>query len=118
MGGNVGNDTLAGGAGADMFVFDTALNRFSNVDQISDFVVADDTIELDQSVFAALALGALSADAFAAGMSAQDADDRIIYDSATGQIFYDADGNGSGAQVLFAQVGAGVALTSADFLVG
>ncbi len=38
--------------------------------------------------------------------------------SATGKIYYDADGNGGGAQVLFAQVTAGTALTNADFLVG
>ncbi len=49
--------------------------------------------------------------------SALDADDRIIYDSATGRIYYDADGSGAGAQVLFAQVTAGLALTNADFLI-
>jgi hypothetical protein len=37
--------------------------------------------------------------------------------SATGRIYYDADGNGAGAQVLFAQVNAGLALTNADFLI-
>ncbi len=39
----------------------------------------------------------------------------IIYDAATGRIYYDADGSGAGAQVLFAQVTAGLALTNADF---
>ncbi|MEO5973551.1 MAG: hypothetical protein ABIP91_09360, partial [Sphingomicrobium sp.] len=60
--------------------------------------------------------GALAASAFRAGTAAADADDRIIYDSATGSIYYDADGNGAGAQILFAQVAAGLALTNADFL--
>jgi serralysin len=52
---------------------------------------------------------------FRAGTSAADANDRIIYDSATGRIYYDADGNDAGAKVLFAQVTAGLALTNADF---
>jgi len=44
-----------------------------------------------------------------------DGDDRIVYNAATGQIFYDADGISGAAQVLFATVTAGTALTSADF---
>ena len=48
---------------------------------------------------------------------AADLDDRIIYDSVTGNIYYDADGNGAGTAVLFAQVAAGTALTNADFLI-
>ena len=46
-----------------------------------------------------------------------DDDDRLIFDSATGRLYYDADGTGAGAQVLFAQVAAGLALNNADFLV-
>ncbi len=49
--------------------------------------------------------------------AAHDAEDRIIYDAVTGNIYYDGGGNGAGAQVLFAQVTAGLALTSAHFLV-
>jgi hypothetical protein len=50
------------------------------------------------------------------GTAAGDSGDRIIYDSATGRIFYDADGSGGGAKVLFAKVTAGTTLTNADFI--
>ncbi|MBA2771347.1 MAG: calcium-binding protein [Sphingomonas sp.] len=115
--GGLGNDRLTGGAGADDFYFDSAPNSASNFDRILDFTPADDTIQLDLSVFTGLAgAGALAAGAFRLGTAAGDANDRIIYDSATGKIFYDADGNAAGAQVLFAQVTAGTALTNVDFV--
>lgn len=114
--GGIGNDRLTGGAGTDRFYFDTALSS-SNVDRVIDFSVADDSFVLDLTIFSALAgTGTLSAAAFATGARAGDADDRIIYDSATGRLYYDADGNGAGAQVLFATVTAGLALTSSDFI--
>lgn len=116
--GGAGKDTLTGGTGADKFMFDAALSASTNVDRITDFSVVDDTIGLDISYFAKLsALGTLSASAFYAGTSAHDANDRIVYDSATGKLYYDADGTGAGAQVLFAQVQTGLALTNSDFLV-
>jgi serralysin len=62
-----------------------------------------------------LAEGALYEGSLRAGRSAQDADDRILYDSATGNIFYDADGVGGVAAVLFARVDPGTILTAADF---
>ena len=115
--GGAGNDTLTGGDGADTFVFDSALGS-SNVDRILDYVVADDSIQLDDAIFTTLSAGTLSANAFYIGASAHDADDRIIYNSSNGGLYYDADGNGAGAAVLFAQIGTGLAMTNAEFIVG
>jgi Ca2+-binding RTX toxin-like protein len=117
IGGGGGNDSLLGGAGADTFRFDTALDSLANVDAILDFRVVDDTIRLNQGVFGTLPLGTLRASAFRAGDAAADADDRIVYDADSGRIFYDAEGSGVGAALLFATVTAGTALTNADFVI-
>jgi len=110
------NDVLTGGAGGDAFRFDTALNGVNNVDDITDFSVPQDTIFLDRAVFTAIGSnGALAAAAFVTGAAAADASDRIIYNSATGDIFYDSDGTGAAAQILFATVDPGLALTNSDF---
>jgi Ca2+-binding RTX toxin-like protein len=115
--GGLGSDTLMGGTGLDSFWFETALGK-TNVDKILDFTAADDTIRLDRSIFTeAGAAGTLAESAFVMGTKAGDADDRIVYDQATGNIFYDADGSGLGAAVLFAQVTAGTTLTYQDFSV-
>ncbi|MBA3527225.1 MAG: calcium-binding protein, partial [Sphingomonas sp.] len=114
--GGLGNDRLTGGAGEDGFVFNSELDQRTNVDRITDFSVADDTIYLSRSVFNESLAGPLASGAFHEGTAAADADDRIIYDSATGNIYYDADGSGAGASVLFAQVTAGTALTNVDFV--
>ena len=115
--GGAGTDSLTGGAGADGFYFDAPLS-IAGVDAISDFSVADDTIFLSRSVFAAFtANGAIDDGAFAHGTAAAEADDRILYDKATGRIFYDADGSGAGAAIHFATVAAGTELGAADFVV-
>jgi Ca2+-binding RTX toxin-like protein len=116
LNGGAGGDYLAGFGGADNFAFTTALGG-GNVDHLADFSAVDDTILLENAVFTGLANGALPASAFVAGAAAADADDRIVYNGATGQIFFDADGNGAGAQVLFATVNAGTVLTASDFMV-
>ena len=117
--GNLGNDVLWGQAGSDIFHFLTALNATTNVDQIMDFSVVDDGIWLEDAVFTALSAGALSAAAFAANATglAGDASDRVIYETDTGKLFYDADGTGAIAGVQFATLTVGLALTAADFLV-
>jgi Ca2+-binding RTX toxin-like protein len=51
------------------------------------------------------------------GFSAADADDRIIYNSTSGALWYDGDGTGAASAVYFAQLSTGLALTEADFLV-
>ena len=114
--GGAGKDTLTGGAGADNFYFDTKLDAAANVDTIKDFVAADDTIVLDRTIFSGIAVdGTLASAAFQTGTAAKDGTDRVIYDQASGKIFYDSDGNGAVAAVLFAQVSANTVLTNADF---
>jgi serralysin len=115
--GGLGADTLQGGTGADTYVFSSALGG-GNVDQVVGFSVVDDTIRLSNAVFTGLALGTLNANAFHIGASAGDADDRIIYDSGTGALYFDVDGAGGAAQVQFASLLAGLALTNSDFIVG
>ena len=115
--GGLGNDTLTGGLGDDTFVFDTALNKNSNVDTITDFTTSDDTIDLSHSIFTALATGALSASAFHVGTAATTTSQHIIYDPGTGNLSYDSDGSGSHAQILFAHLTAGLALTEGNFFV-
>ena len=116
--GGDGNDSLTGGVGTDSFVFNTAL-QVGNVDRITDFNPVDDTMRLDNIFFIGLADGVLSADAFRANTTglAADANDRIIYETGTGNVFFDADGNGAGAGVLFATLNPGLAVTNVDFFV-
>jgi Ca2+-binding RTX toxin-like protein len=101
--GGEGSDHLTGGAGADQFRFDTSIS-YGDIDNIVDFELGADQIQLSRAVFSALNLGALSASAFVTGTAAHDSDDRIIYDAATGALYYDADGNGSGAAIKFASL--------------
>jgi Ca2+-binding RTX toxin-like protein len=116
LAGRLGADTLVGAGGADSFLFDTALGG-TNVDLIHDFVAADDTILLDDAVFAGLGLGALAAGAFATGATAGDLDDRILYNQATGALLFDADGSGAGAAVQFATLNGAPIITASDFTV-
>ena len=117
--GGAGSDRLTGGGGADRFHFGDVLNAATNVDTILDFQKGVDVIELDDAVFAGLNLGKLDASAFVANASgtATSADQRIIYDTDSGQLFYDADGSLGGAAVLFGMVAGHPPLTGADFVV-
>jgi Ca2+-binding RTX toxin-like protein len=118
--GGFGNDDLTGGTGADTFIFHSAPNAVTNVDTITDFSVADDTISLENSVFTTIgAVGTLAASAFVRNTTglAQDASDRIIYESDTGNLFYDSNGNAAGGSVLIAVLDPGLLMTNLDFTV-
>ena len=115
--GKGGNDTLQGREGADIYAFTTALGA-NNVDLILGFSAADDTIRLENNgVFTGLANGALPASAFVVGTAAQDGNDRIVYNQATGQLFFDAGGNGAGAAIHFATLQGAPVITANDFTV-
>ena len=118
LNGGRGNDTLTGGVGSDTFRFDTALGA-TNIDTITDYNVAQDTIELENSIFTLLTAGSVvTADQFRnLALGVQDATDVIIYDQVTGSLYYDSNGLANGGQRQFAQVTAGTVLTNLDFMV-
>ena len=118
LSGGAGNDGLTGGTGLDSFLFNQPLNALTNIDNILDFSVVDDTVLLSHLVFTALGpVGALPAGEFFTGASAGDAGDRIIYNSSTGALSYNSDGTGAAAPVQFAHLTPGLALTNSDFRV-
>lgn len=92
-------DLLTGGAGKDMFVFDTLEAASSSRDAITDFSTTEgDKLLFSRAIFTGFAQdGALAEDAFhaaAGAVRARDAADRIIYNTTTGVLYYDADGLG------------------------
>ncbi len=122
--GGLANDTLVGRLGDDFFVFNTLPNSSTNKDSILDFTNAvgnNDTIRLENTgVFTALTtLGTLNAANFRANATgtAGDANDFIVYNTSTGALFYDSNGNGAGGAVQFATLTTKPALTAADFVV-
>ncbi|MDO9524342.1 MAG: hypothetical protein Q7J57_02195, partial [Gemmobacter sp.] len=110
-----GNDTLTGGLGSDTFVFSTSLAP-DNIDTITDFATGVDKIALSSAVFRSLG-ASVTADEFVIGTAAVDANDFLIYDNLTGKLYYDADGNGAGAAVEFANLNANDLLVFSDIVI-
>jgi|CXWL01.1.fsa_nt_gi Ca2+-binding RTX toxin-like protein len=123
LNGGAGNDMLSGGTGKDTMTGGTGSDTFrfiakDSIDKIIDYNVADDTIQLEDSIFTALTtIGTLAANNFIIGTSAADSNDFIVYNTATGALLYDADGNGAVAAVQIATLTGGLALTNADIVV-
>ena len=110
--GGAGTDTLTGGADHDVFVKSNDLS----IDTITDYVVGIDITYLIG--FAGLnftgAGTSIVASQFQLG-AADDVNDRIIYDQTNGNLYYDADGSGAGAQQFILDfTGVAPALSSTD----
>lgn len=137
--GGAGNDILVGGSGADRFIFS---NPNQGIDQILDFNVVEDKIEIQlpayikQSSGSAIAIvtigddaannafgkagltpnTTLLADRFHIGAGAADAGDLFIYNSTTGGFFFDVDGTDPTAQIQLATLSPGLALTNSNIV--
>ncbi|MET3917919.1 VCBS repeat-containing protein [Variovorax sp. OAS795] len=110
--GGAGADILTGGADNDTFVFDSAPNA---VDSVTDFdasgsAASGDLIEFSRGTFTALTTasgGTLSAAEFASldgggAGGTVGAGVHVIYDSATGNLYYDTDGLSAANRTLVA----------------
>lgn len=115
--GGAGTDTLTGGANADRFAFSSMQG---GIDHITDFSVVDDTIGLYSNVFQNIAVGQLRVSALGFGTTATTSAHRILYDAASGALYYDQDGNAGAHQAIqFAILdNKPQNVTAADFWVG
>jgi Ca2+-binding RTX toxin-like protein len=125
-----GNDTLSGGDGADTYIFSSGIKGSKNVDTIKDFVSGEDKILLSADIFTKLAtaLGVIDGndptplsdgDFFVAGAKVKptDATSYILYDTNTGRVYYDADGNGKGTADWFITLTGKPELIADDFYI-
>jgi len=113
--GGKGNDTLTGGSGNDSFRFNA---KTEGIDTITNFNVADDTIQVSATGFAGgLVVGTLLASQFIIGASATTSAHRFGYDSGNGKLWFDSDGNGATAAIQIATLSTGLGLTNVDIVV-
>ena len=116
--GGAGNDNLYG-QGRDDYIngdsdndtlFDTPLGAAS-----VDSDISLDHIGLTHSIFTTLSVGTLAAAAFQISASATTASTQIFYNSSTGGLSCDGDGNGAGAATQIATLSIGLALNNTHF---
>ncbi len=119
--GGLGKDKIKGGAGADTFVFSTKLGP-ANVDTIKDFKPRQgDLIALDAGIFKKVGATVDEGEFYAknGATKAHDKDDRIVYDSKSGKLYYDDDGSKKGGHdaIHFATLTTKPPLDHGDFVI-
>ncbi len=118
--GGKGADSLTGGAGNDAFVFNALTD---SGDTIADFSSTgagnNDRVEFDGAAFGGLAAGSITANMFqsSAAAVAQSGNVRFLYETDTGILRYDADGQGGDAATIMATLQAGATMTFNDILI-
>jgi hypothetical protein len=118
-------DTFYASPGPDKLLFANKIAKKGNlnIDTIFDYNPIDDTLQLDRSIFKKLKPGYLKNNAFLAGDfngkvgKAKDKKDKILYDTDTGNLFFDVDGKGGKKAIHFAVLDGSPELTAADFLI-
>jgi Ca2+-binding RTX toxin-like protein len=115
------SDTMTGGAGSDSFVWNDSGNNTR--DTVTDFASGMDELLFDNAAMTALgANGAWAAGdgrfwAAAGATGGHDADDRLVYNTSNGNLYYDADGSGAGAAQVVATFQGGVSISASDITV-
>ena len=98
--GSDGADNLTGGGGSDRFIY---LSPSEGGDTITDFTQGTDKITVVSVGFGGgLPMGELSESNFVSGSGATTSEQRFIFDDASGELFYDADGSGAATPQLIA----------------
>ena len=130
--GGSGNDTLTGGFGNDTFVFSQGIKGNKNIDTVKDFAHGQDKIYLSADIFSKLAtavgfksgsepLSLAKVDTYylvsAAKVKAVDVNSYLLYDSKTGVLAYDEDGNGKLAASSFVTLTGKPILSLDDFYI-
>jgi Ca2+-binding RTX toxin-like protein len=102
--------------GADIFRFATSSE---GNDTITDFLSGVDKIQLASSGFGNLAAGVLNGANFVSGAApvASSASAQILYNTATGQLSFDADGTGAGVAINLVTLIGHPAITAGDLVV-
>ena len=113
--GGPGVNFLTGGSGKDVFAFSAALIG-GNYSQIEDFKPGDDRIQLARDTFEGIGgKGTLAAGKFFLAGDYDGTAKAVIYDGATGNLYYSKDGGGLGQN--FGRIGNGAELDNQDFLI-
>jgi Ca2+-binding RTX toxin-like protein len=134
LNGKEGSDTLTGNGGNDIFVFDTKIatdkrtSQPTNSDHITDFISGTDAIDLSVKIFLVYKTAFNTAHATSvevdlngsfdsgAGLTtASTTDIHFIYNTSTGNLYYDADGSGTTkAAIQFATLDGAATLQASD----